>query len=168
VRVLKIILLVLMPVLALAAFVVVISGAVPYKVYAVDSGSMTPTIPTRSAVVVRENQYQVGQVITFTASGQTVTHRLVSISADGMATTKGDGNQTVDPWQIPTGQIIGGVVAAPRQLGYWLVYLKNPLGMASILMSVLLLWQVLSLTKEPTAEADVAHPPGWGEHPVSC
>jgi len=167
VKFLKVVLLLMVPLMALAAFAVVVSGASPFRVYVVDSGSMTPTIPTRSAVVVRENQYQIGQVITFTAGGRTVTHRLVSISADGTATTKGDGNQTVDPWQIPTSQIIGGVVAAPRQLGYWLVYLKNPLGMASILMSLLLLWQVLSLTKQPT-EADAPHPPGWGEHPVSC
>ena len=142
---LKVVLLLLVPLTALAAFVVVTSGALPYKVYVVHTGSMTPTIPSKSAVVVREHRYHVGQVITFTENGHVVTHRLVSISASGMTTTKGDANRSVDPWHVPTRQIIGGVVAAPRQVGYWLVYLKNPVGLASLLLSLLVCWEIWSL-----------------------
>jgi len=159
VKALKIILLLLLPAIALGAFVVVQTGAVPYKVYAVTSGSMSPTIPTKSAVVVRENDYSIGQVITFIASGETVTHRLISVDADGSATTKGDGNKTNDPWQIPTSQIIGGVISAPPQLGYWLIYLKQPIGALSVVMAVLLWMQVWSLTKPPTIATEESPPP---------
>ena len=143
-KLLKVVLLLLVPLTALAAFVVVASGALPYKVYVVHTGSMTPTIPSKSAVIVREHQYHVGQVITFTEDGHIVTHRLVSISASGLTTTKGDANRSVDPWHVPTRQIIGGVVAAPRQVGYWLVYLKNPVGLASLLLSLLVCWEIWS------------------------
>ena len=141
---LKVVLLLLVPLTALAAFVVVASGALPYRVYVVNTGSMTPTIPSKSAVIVREHQYHVGQVITFTEDGHTVTHRLVLISSSGLTTTKGDANRSVDPWHVPTREIIGGVVAAPRQVGYWLVYLKNPVGLASLLLSLLVCWEIWS------------------------
>jgi len=144
-KVVKSALLLLVPTLALAAFIVAASGALPYKTYVVHTGSMSPTIPSKSAVIVREQQYEVGQVITFTASGLTTTHRLVSIDADGMAITKGDGNGSVDPWRIPPEQIIGGVVAAPRELGYWLVYFRNPVGLVSVIVSILGTWQIWSL-----------------------
>jgi len=144
-KILKGVLLLLVPATALVAFVVAASGVLPYKVYVVHTGSMSPTIPSKSAVIVREEQYEIGQVITFTASGQRTTHRLVSINADGFAITKGDANETADPWRIPPGQIIGGVVAAPRELGYWIVYLRNPVGLASVLVSVVGTWQIWAI-----------------------
>jgi len=154
----KIMVLLMLPALAMAAFVIVETDVVPFKIYSVRTASMTPTIPSQSVVVVRRNQYKVGQVITFTASGETVTHRLISIDVDGIATTKGDGNTTVDPWAIPEHQIIGGVVAAPRQLGYWMVYLRQPMGSLSIVMAVLLWMQVWSLTKSPENAMDAPVP----------
>lgn len=99
---------------------------------------------------MREHRYHVGQVITFTEGDLTVTHRLVSISKDGLTTTKGDANGTADPWHVPTRQIIGEVVAAPRYVGFVLIYLKNPIGLASLAIVVFLWWQIWSLTeKEP-------------------
>ncbi len=148
--------LLLLPAMALAAFVFVEFGAIPYKVYAVTSGSMSPTIPPKSAVVVRENDYAVGQVITFIAGDEIVTHRLISVDTDGLATTKGDGNETNDPWRIPTTQIIGGVVSAPPQLGYWMVYLKQPVGSLSVLMGILLWVQVWTLTKSTEAVTETS------------
>jgi len=145
VKPLKVVLVLLVPLLALVAFVVAVSGVLPYRVYVVHTGSMTPTIPTRSAVLVRDDVYHVGQVVTFTEHGLTVTHRLIAIGADGLITTKGDANPTADPWHVPRSQIIGGVVAAPRQVGYWLEYLKNPAGLASILLAFAVCWQIWSL-----------------------
>ena len=141
----KVALLLLVPLLAATAFAVAASGVLPYRVYVVHTGSMTPTIPTRSAVFVRDDVYHVGQVVTFTEHGMTVTHRLIAIGADGRITTKGDANPTADPWHVPKSQIIGGVVAAPRQVGYWLEYLKNPAGLASVLLACLVCWQIWSL-----------------------
>ena len=134
----------LLPLLALTAFVLVGTGVVPYKVYVVHTGSMTPTIPTRSAVVVQENKYRVGQPISFYLNGTVVTHRLVGISSDGTIDTKGDANATVDPWHVDSSAIIGGVVAAPAELGYWIAFFKNPAGLASMLFIVLACWQIWS------------------------
>jgi hypothetical protein len=63
----------------------------------IQAGSVSPTIPTASAVVVLDHQCHIGQITTFTENGLTVTHRLISISASGLTTTKGDAKATADP-----------------------------------------------------------------------
>jgi signal peptidase len=142
---LKRILFVLVPLLLVAGFGIFASGVLPYKVYVVHTGSMSPTIPPKTAVAVHEHQYHVGQVVTFVENGQTVTHRLVSINADGIITTKGDANATADPWHVPQSQIIGGVVKTMPEVGYWLVYLKHPYGLASVVLALLVIWQIWAL-----------------------
>ena len=62
----KKIVLVSVPLIVMAAIVVFVSGVLPYKVYVVHTGSMTPTIAAKSAVSVDEHHYRVGQVVTFT------------------------------------------------------------------------------------------------------
>jgi signal peptidase I len=152
---LKVFLVLFVPFLALTLFVVVSTGVVPYKVYVVHTGSMMPTIPSRSAVVVRENQYHIGEPVSFYLNGSVVTHRLVGINPDGTIDTKGDANATVDPWHVAKSAIIGGVVAAPAELGYWLMYVKNPAGLASIMISVLACWQIWSFVGEDARNKDV-------------
>lgn len=49
-----------------SAFLVVVSRMLPYWVYIVHKGSMEPTISSRSAVIVREHSYDVGQTISST------------------------------------------------------------------------------------------------------
>jgi signal peptidase I len=154
VKLLKIVLFVLAPLLAVAAIGVYVSGALPYKVYVVHTGSMAPTIASKSAVLVHEGEYHVGQVVTFTENGLTVTHRLVSIDPQGLITTKGDANATADPWHVPQSQIIGGVVTTVPELGYWLVYLKNPIGLVSVLLTLLVLWQIWSIGKPSAVAAE--------------
>jgi signal peptidase len=149
---LKVFALLVVPLVLLASLVFLTEGGT-YKVYVIHTGSMRPHIPPGSAVLVHVGHYRVGQVITFTEDGLTVTHRLVSISKSGLTTTKGDANPTVDPWHVPTSQIIGGVVVAPRYVGYGIIYLKNPLGAGSVLLAILLLWQVWSITGDDAAKA---------------
>lgn len=141
----KLIALIVGATVVLTAFFILVSGVLPYRVYIVHTGSMEPTISSRSAVIVQQHVYRVGQPISFYEQGGVVTHRLIRVNADGTAITKGDANQTADPWTIKTSAIIGGVVANPPELGYWLMYLKNPLGLASVLLSAIVCWQMLSL-----------------------
>jgi len=138
----------------LLAFAFVVSGLLPYRVYIVHTGSMSPTIPSTSAVIVRTHEYQVGQPISFYEQGTVITHRLVRINADGTIDTKGDANATDDPWHVPTSAVIGGVVAAPPQLGYWLQYLRNPFGLASILLSLIACWLIWSFADGSQAQGD--------------
>lgn len=150
----KIITLVSIGAVALLLFAVIVSGVLPYRVFIVHTGSMSPTIPSTSAVIVRVGDYKVGQPISFYEQGTVITHRLVKINADGTIDTKGDANATEDPWHVHTSAIIGGVVAAPAHLGYWIVYLRSPLGLASIVLALLscwLIWSFVGQTDERNA-----------------
>jgi len=133
-------------VLAAAAVLTVAVGGVPgYRFYAVRTASMSPTIPPRSLVVVRVGDYRLGQPVTFYRAGAVVTHRFVGRTPTGDLVTQGDANPTADASAVPPSAVVGGVVWAPRQLGYWVVYLRSPLGLASVLVSIALLWQLAAL-----------------------
>ena len=121
------------------------SGKLPYQVYIVHTGSMTPTIPSRSAVLVKKGAYHLGQVISFRTQNGVVTHRLIKRGADGTLVTKGDANRTADPGSLRATQVIGGVLAAPRMLGYWLQYLKNPAGVGSLALTIVCFWLTYSI-----------------------
>jgi signal peptidase I len=152
----------LLSIAAITALVVVMYGMNNYKIYAVRSGSMKPTIPPRSAVIVKKGEYRTGQPITFLKGGSAVTHRFASVNPDGTFTTKGDANKAVDPWQLEKSHVVGGVIAAPRELGYWLLYLKSPLGLVSLVLSVVCIWQAWSLTgirQESTVQTANTTPP---------
>jgi signal peptidase len=131
------------PIGVVVATVLALSGS--YKVYVIHTGSMTPTIPSRSAVLVHEDHYRVGQVVSFHTASGIVTHRVVRRNIDGSLTTKGDGNKDNDVNVVEPTNVIGGVVAAPRQLGYWIVYLANPLGLGSAVVTLVcvgLIWSI--------------------------
>ena len=144
----KIVTLIVVGALALTMFGVIVSGVLPYRVFIVHTGSMSPTIPSTSAVLVRIDHYKLGQPISYYEQGVVITHRLEAINTDGTITTKGDANATEDPWHPKTSAIIGGVVAAPPHLGYWLVYFKNPLGLGSILIAALTCWLIWSFVEQ--------------------
>jgi len=133
--------------------VLLFCGVLPYRVYVVRTGSMIPTIPPKSAVIVEKGVYRVGHVISFESPNGVVTHRLVKRQAGGTLVTKGDANRTVDPGSLPPSQVIGGVVGAPRMLGYWLMYFRNPAGLASLFMTIVCVWLIHSLTMGYTQRA---------------
>jgi signal peptidase len=161
-KLLKVVALLAVPLALLATCALCETGQLPYKVYIMHTGSMSPTIPPRSAVVVRERTYRVGEVISFIEDGNIVTHRLVAVNPNGTTDTKGDANSTIDPWHVPTSDIIGSVVAAPRMVGFLLVYIRSPLGDASILIASLCMWEMWSLAKA----SDLARTPKL--RPVTC
>lgn len=114
--------------LALGA-VVIIPKALGWVPLTVLTGSMTPTIPIGSQVVVERvhtnadlTKIQPGQIITFLPqpdSGLTVTHRIVAKTTDPDGTirvrTKGDANNAEDPWELTSKQVRGKVK-------YWVPY----------------------------------------------
>ena len=100
--------------LSLFALLLLLAGprVLPFKTYAVMSGSMEPTIHVGSLVVlgpVDSADLRVGDVITFDPPGygsELVTHRIVAVAQgpDGpVFQTKGDANATPDAWQIQGG-----------------------------------------------------------------
>jgi signal peptidase len=156
---LKILSMILVPVLLLASFVFLKTQSASYKVYVIHTGSMSPNIPSGSAVLVHKGHYRVGQVVTYTEQGLTITHRLLSIGPTGLITTKGDANRTPDPWHPSKTSIIGGVVIAPRWVGYWIIYFKNPEGLGSLFLAVLAIWQIWTITGEKSSESNEEQPP---------
>ncbi len=157
----------LLPLMALGVIVsgvLFLTGVFSYQIYIIHTGSMTPTIPTRSAVIVHEGPVQVGQVVTFHTEGGVVAHRLVKQLPDGTYQTKGDANETVDVGTIGASQIIGPVVAAPRNLGYWLAYFKSQIGLGSLALGILCLWLMYSVLVEFGA-AGAARRRSWTRRP---
>ena len=75
------------------------ASLVGIRPYVVRSGSMEPAIKTGSVVFVNEradyNELAPGDIIVFENGGTKVTHRILSIQADGIE-TKGDNNTTTD------------------------------------------------------------------------
>lgn len=132
--------------------------SLPFQLYAVRTGSMEPAFGSRDLVIVNKGAWQQGQPITFTHNEEVITHRLVSVNADGTFVTKGDANTTPDPWVVQPRNTIGAVVASVPKLGYWLVYLKSIAGLASLvcaLGSMGVLWSIArDLEEQPCEEVD--------------
>jgi signal peptidase I len=146
--------------LACAVLVTLISGAVlwtqGYRVYVIHTGSMDPTYRPGDVVIDRpaQRRYHAGEVITFLHSSQTtdvVTHRITDITPTGLIHTKGDANRTADVWDIRPGQVRGSVAMSFTGLGYFLVFLHQPAGAASLGLSTLALVLLWTLFFPPRA-----------------
>jgi len=155
VKFIKVCVLIVVPLVLLATLLVFVARVSPYKLYIVHNGSMSPTIPSGSAIIVWKGVYQLGQVIAFTENGQIVTHRLISINVQGLTTTKGDANATDDPWHVPKKQIIGGVVMAPRYLGYVITFVNSPFGLGSIFLVILVIMMIWKFAMSPPSESEL-------------
>lgn len=106
-------------------------GSLP-KAFIVQSGSMEPSIKTGSIVFsIPQNNYRVGEVVTFSPTGSKknlVTHRIVSVGEAGELTTKGDANEDADTQTISAEKIVGRTIFSIPYLGYIANFAKNPKG----------------------------------------
>jgi signal peptidase len=105
-----------------------------WQIYAVQTGSMEPSIPVGSLIAVQPvpaANLKVGDVITFSDRSRPdvrVTHRIVSLETkDGqrLAVTKGDANNTTDSWNVPISEAIGRVAFHVPGMGYVLAWLGS-------------------------------------------
>jgi signal peptidase I len=116
-----------------------------YRLYVVDSGSMTPTLPINSIIIVKEQEPQEikkGDIITYYGYDNTtrVTHRVAEVQKDGaFFITKGDANKTADPNPLKGEKLIGKVVLNIPYIGSILRFLSTPLGIA-LLLTGSILW----------------------------
>lgn len=130
------------------------------RFYAVDSGSMSPTFNTGALVVdmpvTATSRYEVGEVITFHPTpGYTATHRIVAISKEGIS-TKGDANPSSDIGYIQPSMIAGRVAFSVPYGGYAVVFLRNPFGVAALLVLLVGLAVVWELTEAKEAPKQAA------------
>ena len=128
---------ILMLLLVVIAALLLVPKLLGYTQYAVISGSMEPNIPVGSIVYDKEvepEELEIGDVITYRLSGDTlVTHRIVAIDdATQTVQTKGDANEAEDGTPVPYSEIVGLKAFHVPLLGYISIYGKTPLGIAAV------------------------------------
>jgi len=121
-----------------------------YKVYLVNSGSMSPSVPVGSLVFVKKEKptdYKVGDVVTFItpdAHRSIVTHRISNLFTNAfgllMMQTKGDANTNGDPWETDIGSVIGKVKFQINWIGYYFVLTKTRSGFLVFVLCSFVWW----------------------------
>ncbi len=111
------------------AAVLLFPRVTPYRLYTVTTGSMVPTIPVGSIVVVNTADHHIapGRIIAFRpplAPTQVFMHRIHATHANGTFTTKGDALPGIDPWTVAPGDIVGREVAIIPNLAWFLAALR--------------------------------------------
>lgn len=98
------------------ALILFMTGSRPAVVL---SGSMEPTIKTGSLVIIDTDydEPEENDVAAFETGGALVIHRLVERTDEGWV-TKGDANDSEDPWRITDENIKGKTVFWVPELGY--------------------------------------------------
>jgi signal peptidase len=111
-----------------------------YTPLVVLSGSMEPAIWPGDVVLihkVRPDAYKLNDIATY-IDGQTVyTHRIIQIE-NGLYTMKGDANNTTDE-AIAADKLEGKVLLVIPKIGYLIVFVKKPAGMAIAAVLVVLI-----------------------------
>lgn len=118
-----------------------------YRLYVVETGSMSPAFAAGDVVIDRpvRTGYRPGDVLTvqISAAGDLVTHRMTHRDELGRLHTKGDANEKPDAWGLRPEQVRGVVRASVPNLGYLVVFMRQPEGVAGVMTSALslfLLW----------------------------
>ena len=109
--------------------------------FVIGGGSMAPTIPRGSLVIVepaKGQALQPGDIATFrTAQGVVVTHRQTRVveRPDGSwYETRGDANAQPDPALWPAAALVGRVVVTAPVLGFASWLLRQPAGWLNVLV----------------------------------
>lgn len=137
------------------------------------SGSMEPTLNIGDLLIVRgvsgaSDIYANpgdGDIIVFPEPnnpGDLIVHRAIAkvqIGETWYFTTKGDNNQSPDPWRISEDDLVGKVIWHIPLLGYIKIYLGTPVGM---LISIALLLAIMIL-EIATSEKKTEEPPATEE-----
>jgi len=128
-----------------------------YRILAVMSGSMEPTIPTGALVVVKPvSEYKVDNIITFKSEQKKndfTTHRLYSIETSDSGNvyiTKGDANEEPDFERISENRVIGKQFYSIALLGYVIGYVKTLPGLLIIIIvpAVIIIYEEINKIKK--------------------
>lgn len=117
--------------IALVPTISTLNIKLPFKLFAVQTGSMEPTINTGDLILVKEKStYLKGDIITFDLNNNKtpITHRIVAINSDGTFKTKGDANSGLDIDNVKTEEIIGAYFFRIPLIGHPMNFVKTPIG----------------------------------------
>lgn len=96
-----------------------------YSFFEVATGSMSGSIEISDAVIVKiDEEYEVGDVVTYRSGNDFITHRVIEDSGDYII-TKGDANSSADN-PIDKGLVLGKVVHVFNNVGVWKSVLLTP------------------------------------------
>lgn len=160
---------ILIVILAIVALVTAVSALeIPngIRLYTVQSGSMTPTIPAGSIVLVKPAaQYREGDVITFKSAEErhlkhptkTTTHRIDQVKkVDGRVeyVVKGDFNPSPDSVPVTPDLILGKVLFGIPLLGYPVAFAKTVPGLIILIIipATLLIYSEIQNIKREVAK----------------
>lgn len=170
-------------ILVLVLALTVVPRVFEYQTYIVLTGSMEPTIPVGSVVIVipvDPSQIKVGDIVSFTHWNQgvepvTITHRvrrvLTDDSRDPSFETWGDANPTSDALPVRYLGQAGKVVAWVPVAGYFFEFARSPTGRGLLLtvpaaiFGFVWLWSVWKPAPARSAEAAVKDP---GDEPQTA
>lgn len=131
-----------------------------YSVLIVASPSMTGAIEAGDAIIIKKSDsYAVGDVITYFPADEnfSVTHRIVRMEGDKFY-TKGDANQSEDPDPVLIDQIAGKVAVKLDKVGYFIEWLKSPVGIIFAATFIVLLILIIVIEDKRRGKTDAADP----------
>jgi signal peptidase len=126
-----------------------------YSMYSVLTGSMEPGVPTGTLIITKiprsTDDIHQGDIITFIEPGflnKYVTHRVNQVIYQGsteLFQTKGDANSSLDSWRIAYGSIKGVYQTQFPYLGFFLEFLKSPIGLGIFIFIPLILISIFEI-----------------------
>lgn len=152
-----VIIIIFIPLLFINSFIIVDSlmhrdkapGFIGYKPFIVYSGSMKNEIPVGSIAIIKEVDNKTlakGDIIAFrTEDNSIVTHRIADVKTDDKQTyyiTKGDQNKINDQQKVTANMIEGKYLFRIAYLGYLAMFLKEPLGLITVLLWIFLCFMI--------------------------
>ena len=129
-----------------------------YSVLIIASPSMTGSIEAGDAIIIKKSDsYAVGDVITYFPADESfsVTHRIVRTEGNKFY-TKGDANQSEDPDPVLIEQIAGKVAVKLDKVGYFIEWLKSPVGIIFAATFIVLLILIIVIKDKWRGKTDSA------------
>lgn len=131
-----------------------------YSMLIVASPSMTGAIEAGDAIIIKNSDsYAVGDVITYFPEDESfsVTHRIVRVEGDKFY-TKGDANQSEDSDPVLIEQIVGKVAVKLDRVGYFIEWLKSPVGIIFAATFIVLLILIIVIEDKRRGKTDSDDP----------
>ena len=122
-----------------------ISSCREFRIFCILSGSMGPTIPTGSLILVHTDvELHTEDIVTFHQEDAVITHRIMRMIDDQTYITKGDANDSEDPLPLSRSQIVGKVILHVPFIGYIVSFMKRYLW---LLCTAFFAWQITQKKK---------------------
>ena len=131
-----------------------------YSMLIVASPSMTGAIEAGDAIIIKNSDsYAVGDVITYFPEDESfsVTHRIVRMEGDKFY-TKGDANQSEDSDPVIIEQIVGKVAVKLDKVGYFIEWLRSPVGIIFAATFIVLLILIIVIEDKRRGKTDSDDP----------